>query len=78
MSIFRQQKIPAGYISPAGQVTARQLVPDVFWFILPTLLFLLALCLQMSRYPLLPRLGWALGIWITVVLVVNRVFTWGG
>lgn len=78
MSIFRQQKIPAGYIRPAGQVTAQQLVLDAFWFVIPNLLFLLALYLLMSRYPLLPRLGWARGIWITAVLVVNRVFTWGG
>ena len=64
--------------SEAGQVTARQLVLDAFWFVIPTLLFLLALYLLMSRYPLLPHLGWAWGIWITAVLVVNRVFTWGG
>jgi len=64
--------------SEAGRVSAEQLVLDAFWFVIPTLLFLLALYLLMSRYPLLPSFGGAFGIWITAVLVVNRVFAWGG
>ncbi|MFY9749807.1 MAG: hypothetical protein WAK75_08345 [Methanoregula sp.] len=59
--------------SEAGQVTTQQLVMDAFWFVIPTLLFLLALYLLMARYPLLPSFGGAYGIWLAAVVVMNRL-----
>jgi uncharacterized membrane protein (GlpM family) len=61
--------------SEAGQRTAQQLVMDAFWFVIPTMLFLLALYLLMTRYQLIPSFGGALGVWITAVLVMNRVLS---
>jgi|SRR5208282_5076357 len=59
--------------SDAGQATTRQLVMGSFWFAIPTLLFLLALYLLMSRYPLIPSFGGAYGVWLVAVLVMNRL-----
>jgi len=57
----------------AGQATTRNLVLSAFWFAIPTLLFLFALYLLMARYPLLPSMGGAFGIWLAALLLVNRV-----
>jgi uncharacterized membrane protein (GlpM family) len=59
--------------SETGQATTQQLVMDAFWFVIPTLLFLLALYLLMTRYPLLPSFGGALGVWLAAVLVMNQL-----
>jgi len=56
----------------AGQATTRDLVLSAFWFAIPTILFLLALYLLMARYPLLPSMGGAFGIWLGALLLVNR------
>jgi len=58
--------------SEAGQATTRALVLSAFWFAIPTLLFLLALYLLMTRYPLLPSLGGAFGIWVIALVIMNR------
>ncbi|HVP96992.1 GlpM family protein [Methanoregula sp.] len=63
--------------SEAGQATAQQLVMDAFWFVIPTMLFLLVLYLLLTRYPLTPSLGGALAVWIGAVLLVNRVLAAG-
>jgi uncharacterized membrane protein (GlpM family) len=57
----------------AGQATTRELVISAFWFAIPTLLFLLALWLLLARYPLVPSLGGAFGIWLVALVVMNRV-----
>ena len=56
----------------AGQATTQQLVISAFWFAIPTLLFLLTLYLLMTRYPLVPSLGGAFGIWVVAIVVMNR------
>lgn len=59
--------------SEAGQETTRQLVISAFWFAIPTLLFLLTLYLLMTRYPLVPSLGGAFGIWLVALVMMNRL-----
>jgi uncharacterized membrane protein (GlpM family) len=59
--------------SEAGQATTRELVISAFWFAIPTLIFLLALYLLLARYPLVPSLGGAFGIWLVALVVMNRV-----
>jgi len=59
--------------SEAGQATTRELVILAFWFAIPTLFFLLAFWLLLARYPLLPSLGGAFGIWLVALVVMNRV-----
>ncbi|HNX17462.1 MAG TPA: DUF3147 family protein [Methanoregula sp.] len=56
----------------AGQEVARQLMIGAFWFMIPTLLFVLALYYFMGRFPVLPSVGGAFGIWLAAVFVVNR------
>ena len=56
----------------AGQETTRALVIAAFWFAIPTILFFLALYLLMDRYPLIPSIGGAYGIWLACLLVLNR------
>jgi uncharacterized membrane protein (GlpM family) len=58
--------------SEAGQATTRELVISAFWFAIPTLFFLLALWFLLSRYPLVPSLGGAFGIWVIALVVMNR------
>jgi uncharacterized membrane protein (GlpM family) len=59
--------------SEAGQATTRELVLSAFWFAIPTLLFLLALYLLLTRYPLVPSMGGAFGIWLVALLAMNRL-----
>ncbi len=59
----------------AGQETTRHLVLGTFFFVIPILLFLLALWYLMDRYGFLPGLGGALGIWGGAILVVNSLIT---
>ena len=61
--------------SEAGRETTRQLVISTFWFVIPTMVFLLAFYFLMSRFSLLMTLGGAYGIWIGATLVVNRIIT---
>jgi uncharacterized membrane protein (GlpM family) len=61
--------------SEAGRETTRQLVISTFWFVIPTMAFLLAFYLLMSRFSLLVTLGGAYGIWIGATLIVNRIIT---
>ena len=61
--------------SEAGRETTRQLVISTFWFVIPTMGFLLAFYLLMSRFSLLVTLGGAYGIWIGATLIVNRIIT---
>jgi len=59
--------------SEAGQATTRQLVIGSFWFVIPTLLFLLVLYLLLARYPLVPSFFGALGVWLAAVVIMNQV-----
>jgi uncharacterized membrane protein (GlpM family) len=59
--------------SESGLQTTQQLVISAFWFMIPMLLFLLALYFMLSRFSFLVSIGGAYGIWIGVALVVNRV-----
>jgi len=63
--------------SEAGQTTAQQLAIDAFWFVIPTMLFLLVLYLLLTRYTLLPSFGGALAVWTGAVLVMNRLLAAG-
>lgn len=61
--------------SEAGRQTTQQLVIATFWFVIPTLVFLLAFYFLMSRCSLLMTLGGAYGIWIGATLLMNRILT---
>jgi uncharacterized membrane protein (GlpM family) len=58
--------------SEAGRQTTQQLVISTFWFVIPTMLFLLAFYFLLSRFSLLMTLGGAYGIWIGATLVMNQ------
>jgi len=57
--------------SESGMETTRQLVISAFWFAIPSVLFLLALYLLMTRFALIPSLGGAYGIWLAALFVIN-------
>ncbi|HJX55752.1 MAG TPA: GlpM family protein [Methanoregula sp.] len=59
--------------SEAGRQTAQELVISTFWFVIPTMVFLLAFYFLMSRFSLLMTLGGAYGIWIGATLVTNHL-----
>jgi len=61
--------------SEAGQQTAQHLVISTFWFVIPTMVFLLAFYFLMSRFSILMTLGGAYAIWIVVTLVMDRLIT---
>jgi uncharacterized membrane protein (GlpM family) len=61
--------------SEAGRQTTQQLVISTFWFMIPTMLFLLAFYFLMSRFSLLLTLAGAYGIWIGATLIMNRIIT---
>ncbi|MFA5267447.1 MAG: hypothetical protein WC379_05705 [Methanoregula sp.] len=46
---------------------------SAFWFAIPSLIFLLALWVLLARYPFVPSLGGAFGIWLVALVVMNRV-----
>jgi uncharacterized membrane protein (GlpM family) len=48
-------------------------VISAFWFAIPSLIFLLALWVLLARYPFVPSLGGAFGIWLVALVVMNRV-----
>lgn len=58
--------------SDAGVATTRQLVLGTFFFAIPSLAFLLALYLLMSRMGFLESLGGAYGIWLVSVVIMGR------
>jgi len=57
----------------AGQITTQQLVLSAFWFAIPSLIFLLTLWFLLARYPLVPSIGRAFGIWLVAVVVMYRL-----
>lgn len=59
--------------SEAGQVTTQHLVTSAFWFAIPSIIYLLILWFLLARYPLIPSVGGALGIWLVMVVVMTRV-----
>jgi uncharacterized membrane protein (GlpM family) len=61
--------------SEAGRQTAQELVISTFWFVIPTMVFLLAFYFLMSRFSLLITLSGAYGIWIGATLVMDRIIT---
>jgi uncharacterized membrane protein (GlpM family) len=56
----------------AGQTTTQQLAISAFWFAIPSLLFLLTLWFLLARYPFVPSLGGAFGIWFVALIVMNQ------
>jgi uncharacterized membrane protein (GlpM family) len=58
--------------SPA---TTQALVLSSLYFAIPSLIFLLALFLLLGRFPFLPSLGGAYGVWIGCVLALNRILS---
>jgi uncharacterized membrane protein (GlpM family) len=61
--------------SDAGPATSRELLISMFWFALPTVLFILVLWLLMARYPVLPSLGGAFLFWLVAVVALNHVLS---
>ena len=61
--------------SEAGRETTQQLVISTFWFVIPTMLFLLSFYFLMSRFSLLVTLGGAYGIWIGATLIMDHILT---
>ena len=61
--------------SEAGQVTTQQLVISAFWFAIPSIIYLLILWFLLARYPVIPSIGGAFGIWLVAVIVMTRVLT---
>jgi uncharacterized membrane protein (GlpM family) len=59
--------------SEAGEIVTQQLVISAFWFAIPTIIYLLALWFLLARYPLIPSIGGAFGIWLGLVVVITRV-----
>ncbi|HII99807.1 MAG TPA: DUF3147 family protein [Methanoregula sp.] len=59
--------------SESGVATSRELLISMFWFAIPTILFILVLWLLMARYPVLPSLGGAFLFWLVAVVAMNRV-----
>jgi uncharacterized membrane protein (GlpM family) len=59
----------------AGQATSRELLISMFWFAIPTLLFIVLLWYLMGRYPVLPSLGGAFLFWFIAVLALNHVLS---
>ena len=57
----------------AGSAVTRDLVGSTCWFVIPTLLFLIALYLLMGRYPFLPSTAGGFGGWILAAAVTNRL-----
>lgn len=60
-----------------GAAATRQLVLNSFYFVIPTVLFMLALYLFMGRYSFYPSLAGAFGAWIMALLLVDRLITVG-
>jgi membrane protein GlpM len=63
--------------SEAGREITRQLIISAFWFMIPLLLFLLALYFMMYRFSLPASIGGAYGIWIAAALIVNQLLSGG-
>jgi hypothetical protein len=57
----------------SGTTVTQGLVWASFSFMIPTLLFVLALYLLMFRFPFIPSLLGAYGIWIMGILISNEV-----
>jgi len=57
--------------SETNAAITQQLVLSTFYFIIPTVLFLLALYFLINRFSILPSLGGAFGVWIAALLAVN-------
>ncbi|MDD1702983.1 MAG: GlpM family protein [Methanoregula sp.] len=59
--------------SESGFATTRELALGSFYFVIPTVLFLVSLYLMMGRFSFLMSLCGAYGIWIVALLAVNRL-----
>ncbi|MDD1720124.1 MAG: GlpM family protein [Methanoregulaceae archaeon] len=57
----------------SGATATRQLALASFFFVIPTLLFILALFLLMGRIPFYQSLAGSFAVWIAGILVVNQV-----
>jgi len=55
--------------------TTQQLVLSALYFAIPTLLFLVTLYFLLNRFPVLPSLGGAYGVWAAGLLIVNRIIS---
>lgn len=59
----------------AGHATSRDLLIAMFWFAIPTLLFIVLLWYLMGRYPVLPSLGGAFLFWLAAVVALNHILS---
>lgn len=59
--------------SESGFSTTRELALGSFYFVIPTVLFLVALYLLMGRFSFLLSLCGAYGVWIVSLLAINRL-----
>jgi uncharacterized membrane protein (GlpM family) len=59
--------------SEAGDVITQQLVISAFWFAIPSIIYLLTLWFLLARYPLIPSIGGAFGVWLVLVAVITRM-----
>ena len=59
--------------SEAGKVITQQLVISAFWFAIPSIIYLIALWFLLARYPLIPSIGGAFGVWLVLVAVISRI-----
>jgi uncharacterized membrane protein (GlpM family) len=57
----------------AGTSLTRDLALNSFYFIIPTALFLASLALLMNRTSFATSLGGAYAVWLTSLLVINRI-----
>jgi Uncharacterized membrane protein required for alginate biosynthesis len=60
-----------------GAAATRQLVLNSFYFVIPTVLFMLVLYLFMGRYSFYPSLALAFGAWIVALFLIDRLITAG-
>jgi len=60
-------------VADTGAGATRELVLNSFYFVIPTVLFLLCLYLFMGRFSFLPSLGGAYMIWFAALLVTIRL-----
>ncbi|MFA5331268.1 MAG: GlpM family protein [Methanoregula sp.] len=59
--------------SESGFTTTRDLALASFYFVIPTVLFLVALYFLMGKYSFLISLCGAYGVWLISLLAINRV-----
>jgi uncharacterized membrane protein (GlpM family) len=59
----------------SGTVATRELVLASFYFVIPTMIFLVSLFLLMNRFTFVQSLAGSYAVWIAGVLIVNQAIT---